>query len=784
MSWISARWRYLLTIVLLFTGLTYACIEGSYNWRGRLDVQLFGLAVFGGGLLVWLGVRGLARKSGLPKTGLGWVFGLGLVCVALSFAGSADPRQSLWRVSWLAGYVLLFYVLVDGLDSGCLDRRAAPPALLLVSGAAVALALLETYAWYLGWFAAVGSGEWPPFQYRFGSIFGYSNVLMSLANLGAPLALMVFLRGKSRPGRVGAALWLLLYLAAIPFSSSRGGWIGLAGWVGTLVLIGLVEKRPWRWVLGWRRLYQLLAAGALLIGLAGAAFIGLRFWLAFSAHPSHGGDPFGGRSYLWAYAIQMWQRSPVFGIGPGRYSLEHPLVNPHVPPAFWSYNAHGMPVEVLTEFGVLGALVLLILLAVGGWVLWKRVRAAQAGRAPYALALFAGLAGWLCQMVVDDFTSWIAIMVPLALMAAWIVTAPEAPLARYGAALDGAGPRRIFLTVNWLWIPALALLAYAGWDLWGYAPTWAGLQAANRGDWPAAAAAMQVSAQRDPALNLYSTESAIAEAWAWQQSGDPADLARARDWLARSLAREPQLSPLRANLAALDWQAGERGRAEEEMRQAQSQSPDEPSYPLNLGYYLEANGRADEALLAYRRALDLSPAWQTHLFWQTSSLRAQALSGWTPAAASTPGVDTVGFEAALAAGNFQAASRLAAIAGMQGDTTLLQARLSEARGDLPAAFALYRGVRDLAAEPILRRGSNFSFAYTLWGYNRPGLIVDRVPGYLNLDGDAAFFAAMEHLHALEVQRGECEQAARTWTVWQQALRGFALEEIPSAPVCP
>ena len=460
------------------------------------------------------------------------------------------------------------------------------------------------------------------------------------------------------------------------------------------------------------------------------------------------------------------------GVGPGRYTLEHPLVNPNVPPHFWSYNAHGMYVEVLTEFGVLGALALALILIVGGIALWQR------RRAPQALPVLAALAGWLGQMLVDDFTSWIAIMAPLLLLTAWVLSTPTAP--------EPAAKARSGLRIAWLWLPVLALLGYAAWDLWGFQPMWAGLSAADAGRWPEAAAQISASAARDPLLGYYATEAGLSTALAWGQTNDPAALAAARDWLWRSAQHEPQLSPLWANLAALDWQAGAHDLALARVRLAMQQSPLEPSYPLNQGYFYEAYGDPTDALAAYRLALDLAPEWRVHPFWQTSPLRAQALAEWSAnaPAAAPPSAELSAFEAQLQAGDLPAARRSLTLASIGSDISAPQGRLSEAAGDLPAALTAYTSVRDLIEPPILRRSSNFSFAYTRWAYNRPGLLVDRVPGYLNLDGDPARFAALERLHALQVQGQSCTEAAHTWQVWQSALRGFASEPIPAAPPCP
>jgi hypothetical protein len=62
--------------------------------------------------------------------------------------------------------------------------------------------------------------------------------------------------------------------------------------------------------------------------------------------------------------------------------------------------------------------------------------------------------------------------------------------------------------------------------------------------------------------------------------------------------------------------------------------------------------------------------------------------------------------------------------------------------------------------------------------------MDIPPGYLLLDGDYGQFEALEHLYTLEVERGECAEAERTWTIWKQAVQGFAPVEVPVAPNCP
>jgi hypothetical protein len=54
---------------------------------------------------------------------------------------------------------------------------------------------------------------------------------------------------------------------------------------------------------------------------------------------------------------------------------------------------------------------------------------------------------------------------------------------------------------------------------------------------------------------------------------------------------------------------------------------------------------------------------------------------------------------------------------------------------------------------------------------------------LQLDTDVGQFLALEKLYATYRDMGECENAARVWQVWQQAVHGGALEMKPLMSGC-
>ena len=144
------------------------------------------------------------------------------------------------------------------------------------------------------------------------------------------------------------------------------------------------------------------------------------------------------------------------------------------------------------------------------------------------------------------------------------------------------------------------------------------LDAAEQGDWKTAAELSSQAAERDPRLTLYATEAGLAWAQAWGESGDPQALNQARNWLQTSLEREPQFSVLWANLAVLEWQAGEQASAIEKMVRAAEMSPKEPSFALNLGWMLEETGQTAPAQQWYTQALNLAPRLAGHPFWTTN----------------------------------------------------------------------------------------------------------------------------------------------------------------------
>lgn len=770
-AWLSLLAGALPLLYLLLGGVFG--LDGGQAWVGA---AAWALAV------IYLGWRGLARRAALPRTGLEVVLLAGLLALCLSLAFSPDPRMGLEQASASVGYVLLFVLLVDGFETG-LSRSGAVYGLLLAGGLAAALAALETYAWYADWWRQAGSvAQMPPYPYRLVSVLGHPNFYMAFVNLLAPLALVIFLGGRRRALRVLAALWLAFYLVSVPFSSSRGGWLGMAAWVGVLGLLWVTDGGRWRRGLAWLNRYK--AAGW--AGLGGLLVLGLlallRFYLAFAAHPSHGSDLFGGRSQLWGAALRIWQSSPLTGAGVGRYLYEYLRVSPDFPPGFWSFHAHNLYLTVLAEQGLLGFAAFMALVIWGGVHLLRWYRGSPPESRLWSAAFVAGLASLAVHSIFDDFTA----VLPVMILAAWLAALlraqglrSEVPARRMPMAPPLAG----------LLVLALPLAGLAGWLAWSSAPLEAGVQraAASAGsaeDWRQAALLVSESARRDPAFAYTQVQSGLAWAKAWSLEPDPANLARARAYLAQAIAIEPSLSLVWANAALLDWHAGERALAVERMQQAEALSPNESSYKIHLGWFAEQQGEPQAALRWYEQGLQVWPGLAAHPFWQTSSLRRQAaepvLASYQQALAAAPPTWKIAQEALLAGDLVQAREALAQAQAEGQDTAAVlavRAALADAAGQQAEARRAGEALVNVMLNDTLLSEPYIANMYARF-HKRPGFRLEVVPGYLKLMPEVGQLAVLQRLYQQQVSANDCDLAARTW---QAAARYLSPDQVGPQP---
>lgn len=754
-----------LPLILAVLTLVWCVMAGGFIWGSSLLMHITTLAALVV-LIVYVVYRSVTKKAKLPafrSDGLVWL-AMGVLLYLL--IRSPQPSEGVVRVARLISLGALLFLLLDLFTSAGM-RKTALNGLMVVSGLVLLLAALETYAVYNNFWQSTGAFSLPPLPYRFISILGHPNALMGLVNLCAPLALVFFFQSRLRAVKAFSAAWLMLFLVAIPFSSSRGGWMGAAAGFGLLALWGIGLWKP------WKKIKKLPLWGWVVTGIGGAAVLAggvyavYRFWIAFAAHPSHGSSLIGGRSEMWNAAWLLFRQNLLTGIGPGRYAFGFLQVMSSTPPAYWPSHSHGLMVQTAAEFGILGLLIGLALLI--ALIVWMVV---SYQNLPGTLkwtgrAVLAGLLAFAVQMIVDDFTFWMSIMVPLVILLAWMgASSKETPMVhgKYSLAL--------------LVIPLTVVLGLMAWVCWTYAPLNSALQNAQVGTWDQAAGKASLSAERDPHLAYYQFEAGIALAHAYDEDQDQASLDEAIQYFENTVSLEPSISQAWADLGVLYSQAGRMDEAVEALLHAESLAHNEPSYPLNLAVIYESMGETTLAEAFYTRVLELSP-WSVELpFWSGSEVRAQVVENWLlDNDAPENAFDDYWQQAvyAIAEGRYAEAGSLLAYSRWMGESgasiLFTEALMAESQGNIEEANTLYQEMITGLLEPQLNSVNSFAAAYGTWVSYRTGFAADLVPGYYQLQPVEVQSLAM--LASLAEQDNISTELARSW------LAQLEIEQIPA-----
>ncbi len=340
-------------------------------------------------------------------------FVLGLVAAALcglsATRGSALPRVALWlggfalvlALQWALGWTtyretaqlgtlyVLWVLLLVWLGGELRERYGAERACrtlawFLVAGALVnaAIALMQGF----GGTIVLGGVLVTPPGGRASGLLGQANLLANHLVLGAAALVYLVASGAARP--VVAALLGAPMLAAIALTGSRAALL-MFGWLIAWSIIGLRGgARPARIAL-----VGAVAGAVLLVGLQFLLLrvleIGALRGDALSALGRVAGElagqPVGGigaRIFLWKVAADIFAGSPILGVGLGEfgwaYFVAHP---PGLNPELGAYQrqAHNLVMQLLVETGLVGA-----------------------------LAITAGLAGWLFRVTRAQAREWSA----------------------------------------------------------------------------------------------------------------------------------------------------------------------------------------------------------------------------------------------------------------------------------------------------------------------------------------------------------------------------------------
>jgi len=766
---------FLPTFLIILVGLLMVLIVDGNAWGNLWVVKVIGLGSVVLATTIYFVWRRKVSRAYLVRTGLEWTYGLTLLALFGAWILSPDPRQGLARIAWLLGYLLLFYILTDLIEIG-LNEQGIVAGLLAASGFVLFMAALETSAMYLEWWDTIGSWTiMPPAPYRLISLAKHASAMMGFVNLCAPLAVVSFFRRKGFE-QVLLAFWLVLYCFVIPFSWSWGGWLGIITWIVVFAFYYFWQQDI---VKAWRsegRKRKFIFSG-LSIGFLILTSVVLFIVCVVSRKP-YIYDAQVAITYdeIWKTAWQVWQGSPVFGVGPGQFGFGILRTVDSIPPGAWVLHAHSLPLQIMVEFGLIGVVALVSLAVENFRWFWERFWLIGAHQQWSGLAVVAGVLAWVFQMLVDEQTSVAISMTTLVLLLAYFVNLPDEPLRRWPQVSN-----------DFVILPALMLAIGGGWMLWAYQPLEKGNALFQSDEIRFAAQSFEKSMQRDPNLSFYAAQAGYVWGVCGVQEADEVCLVNAHQAFEHSTEIEPDVSLVWANMAVVDWQSERyHDKAISNMQHAAALSPNEASYLLNLGWFYEQEELQELAVSAYRKALEEEPDWAGHPFWQFNDVRQEATAILIGKQEVEQGFWVQAREA-IEAGDIYEAELALARAAWMGEPDLavkvVQSMLAEAQQDRSAAIASYEAVAETVQSSALKNANQFMLTYTVWLNRRNGITEDFVPGYLTLDQDYGQFDALEKLYTMYYEDGRCEEAGEAWQIWQLALHGGAVEEIPQVPTC-
>jgi O-antigen ligase len=322
---------------------------------------LAAFAAYGGWLVV---SEAWAQDGGLTLRAAG-AYGKLMIMVVAVLALVRTQRRlavALWAAAGAAGLLALM-TLLQRLDSGLTFFGFAQPAVgeLTRSGGTTR--------------RAVGP-------------VGNPNAYAQMLVVAVPLAAGRVVCERRLVLRFAAAAAFVCSIVAIVLTYSRGAFVGLAA---VLVLCVARYRRTVSVVVAT------LATAAVVVGFGVASGFGTRLDTLRQAFPftaaSRSVDPsLAGRAALLRAGIHIWREHPLGGVGYANFSLSYGEYNRHVgtDPALGD-TPHDTPLEVLSETGLVGLILWVLLFAVAFTSL-RRGRG-QAGAAADFLAI--SLVGYL-----------------------------------------------------------------------------------------------------------------------------------------------------------------------------------------------------------------------------------------------------------------------------------------------------------------------------------------------------------------------------------------------------
>jgi O-antigen ligase len=609
---------------------------GIYTTELRVaTVSLAGLVLAGWAIVSWRDPAWRPRSVMAPAIAAC----LGSMAIATIF--SRVPRVSLEYLGYAILLAALYLLLVQLMSRPFFRQRL----LVLAGGMFIAVSVeyiaYVVYLW-IQWWGNVGHIAVPPLRPNFVSLtYGNPSAALTISALFAVPAAAKWSSWSPRGILAFFAVGLVVGVMAI-LSGSRAGWLALAiavvcGVLGAAVnaevrthLRGLLGRR--KALPNWAKVA--LAIGAIVVvGLVGATLPGI------VARAGSGGEEV--RLGFYFAALRMFVSSPIVGTGLGTWVIQREAYTPASDADIYIPHAHDVPVQVLAEQGVVGAVAAVVLIVNLAVLLRSAGRSPDGDQRRWAWITALGLIYFAAHDLLDFYPNMPGILFAAAFPVAYLdaTSSGEGQLAKSPPPiLKTLGRAPLLVGVLLVFVATAGLLAQ---EIPSHLQD-AALEAGNANDWQGAFADASSAASSDPAISPYAFTAGLAAA----HLGDHVSAAA----YFRQVAVQDDLPEAWLNLAAEQAVLGQNADAIASVARSLRLGIQHVQDAIPAGELARQLGARDLAVQAFAATIATTPSFAADPWWHADSDRASLLADAIAAASSQAIPDEV-WEIALMAGD-------------------------------------------------------------------------------------------------------------------------------------
>jgi tetratricopeptide (TPR) repeat protein/O-antigen ligase len=544
-------------------------------------------------MLTWIVWKWLFDNK-LLLTGVELYLGIFYLVMCLSTLFSQNTGLSLEKLIGISVYFLGIYLLIDLKRSPAIWQGLINA--ILITGSLSSLTMLyRTYFWVSRFQLSLTEllsnpaytlrliPRLPDYNYLHPSVTaGYLILII-------PLGIYQFRQSKRIFWKVLNLLAILLNLAMLFLTRSRGGYLGL---IGYLITLALIRNKSWIAWLQDKKYRAFLIGSLILITIAGSILFIFQI-RGFSFTEQNMLIRYQG----WLTSLRIIRDYPLLGSGLGTFgeiylNTRDPAIDPST-----LIHAHNQLLQITVELGLLGLITFLLVF----WKFFHNITKQKISPQIHTTAIPA-LTGIFCVLLPDAIFTSANIVLLFLFYLVWIL-----PPSNDQSLLKKSG------TYTVLTAAALLVMLGTGWNIWKLEPYHQAILAAREGNWTQAKGHLILAQKRDPQNTYYQQALGYSVGQVACQTG--IGYQEALDYYTSSLIRYPRWGIDHTNTALLYSEAGDYKKAAKQMELAIQYQPETTFYKCLLGeIFLEA-GDDSSARKALGACIAENPKYLQTPFW-------------------------------------------------------------------------------------------------------------------------------------------------------------------------